>query len=74
MDLDTLKGLNKETEEKVVYVSWIKRFGKGRVFYSSVSHNAQSMEEPRVLQFSLDDLQYVVGDLNCDASPIGKPH
>ncbi|WP_027077561.1 ThuA domain-containing protein [Maribacter antarcticus] len=73
MEVDKLEGLNKETEEKVVYVSWIKRYGKGRVFYSSASHNAQSMEEPGVLQFFLDGLQYVVGDFECDDSPIGKP-
>jgi type 1 glutamine amidotransferase len=73
MEVDKLEALNKETEEKVVYVSWIKRYGKGRVFYSSASHNAQSMEEPGVLQFFLDGLQYVVGDFECDDSPIGKP-
>jgi type 1 glutamine amidotransferase len=73
MEVDKLEGLNKTTEEKMVYVSWIKRFGKGRVFYSSPSHNAQSLEEPGVLQFFLDGLQYVVGDLQCDDSPIGKP-
>ena len=73
MTVDKLEGLTKETDEKVVYVSWIKRFGKGRVFYSSPSHNAQSMEEPGLLQYFLDGLQYVVGDLKCDDSPIGKP-
>jgi type 1 glutamine amidotransferase len=73
MEVDQLEGLNKETKEKVVYVSWIKRYGKGKVFYSSASHNAQSMEEPGVLQFFLDGLQYVVGDFECDDSPIGKP-
>lgn len=73
MEVDKLEGLKKETEEKVVYVSWIKRFGKGRVFYSSPSHNAQSMEKPGLMQFFLDGLQYVVGDLECDDSPIGKP-
>ncbi len=73
MEVDKLEGLKKEPKEKVVYVSWIKRFGKGRVFYSSASHNAQSLEKPGVLQFFLDGLQYVVGDLSCDDSPIGRP-
>lgn len=73
MKVDELEGLKKETKEKLVYVSWIKRFGKGRVFYSSPSHNAQSLEEPRLLHYFLDGLQYVVGDLKCDDSPIGKP-
>lgn len=72
MDVAKLDGLKKEVDEKVIYVSWIKRHGKGRVFYSSPGHNAQSMENPELLQFFLDGMQYVVGDLKCDDSPIGK--
>lgn len=72
MDVAKLDGLKKEVDEKVIYVSWIKRHGKGRVFYSSPGHNAQSMENPELLQFFLDGIQYVVGDLKCDDSPIGK--
>lgn len=73
MEVDKLDGLKKEVDEKVIYVSWIKRYGKGRVFYSSPSHNAQSMEKPELLQFFLDGMQYVVGDLKCDDSPMKKP-
>ncbi|MFS4418314.1 ThuA domain-containing protein [Maribacter sp. 2307ULW6-5] len=73
MEVAALEGLKKETDEERVYVSWIKRYGKGRVFYSGPSHNAQSMEQPGVLQFFLDGLQYVVGDLECDDSPVGPP-
>ncbi|SIT09812.1 Type 1 glutamine amidotransferase (GATase1) [Zobellia uliginosa] len=72
IEIDKLEGMKKEVDEKVNYVSWIKRHGKGRVFYSSPSHNAQSLDHPGLLQFFLDGLQYVVGDLKCDDSPIGK--
>ncbi|CAZ97190.1 ThuA domain-containing protein [Zobellia galactanivorans] len=72
IEIDKLEGMKKEVDEKVNYVSWIKRHGKGRVFYSSPSHNAQSLDHPELLQFFLDGLQYVVGDLKCDDSPIGK--
>ena len=72
IEISTLKGMKKEVSEKINYVSWIKRYGKGRVFYTSPSHNAQSMEKPGFLQFILDGMQYVVGDLKCDDSPIGK--
>ncbi|MBU2976591.1 ThuA domain-containing protein [Zobellia sp. B3R18] len=72
IEIDKLEGMRKEVDEKVNYVSWIKRHGKGRVFYSSPSHNAQSLDHPELLQFFLDGLQYVVGDLKCDDSPIGK--
>lgn len=73
MEVEKLKGLKGEVDEKVIYVSWIKRYGKGRVFYSSPSHNAQSMQHPELLQFFLDGLQYVVGDFECDDAPMKKP-
>ncbi|CAM4210746.1 ThuA domain-containing protein [Zobellia nedashkovskayae] len=72
IEIDKLVDMRKEVDEKINYVSWIKRHGKGRVFYSSPSHNAQSLDHPELLQFLLDGLQYVVGDLKCDDSPIGK--
>ena len=72
IEIDKLEGMRKEVDEKINYVSWIKRYGKGRVFYSSPSHNAQSLDHPELLQFFLDGMQYVVGDLKCDDSPIGK--
>jgi type 1 glutamine amidotransferase len=54
------------------YVSWIKKHGKGRVFYCSPSHNAQSYEKPELLRFLLDGIQYATGDLQCDDSPMKK--
>ncbi len=52
------------------YISWIKKYGKGRVFYCSPSHNAQSFEQPELLQFMLNGIQYAAGDLDCDDTPI----
>jgi type 1 glutamine amidotransferase len=72
MDVSKLHSLNQEISDPVVYVSWIKKYGSGRVFYVSPSHNAQSFEDPRLLQFYLDGLQYVTGDLICDDTPIKK--
>ncbi len=70
MDATALHSLKEEIKDPVIYISWIKRYGKGRVFYVSPSHNAQSFEDPRLLQFYLDGLQYVTGDLICDDSPV----
>ncbi len=66
-----IEGLRNPNGDAIRYVSWIKNHGKGRVFYSSPSHNAQSFT-PELLQFFLDGLQYTVGDVDCDASPMGK--
>ena len=54
------------------YISWIKPHGEGRVFYCSPSHNAQSFENPQLLQFMLNGIQYALGDLKCDDSVLGK--
>ena len=72
VDATKVEGVKKEVKDNTMYVAWIKRHGKGRVFYCSPSHNAQSMDNPELLQFFLDGIQYVVGDLPCDDSPLGK--
>ncbi len=59
-----------ELTEGKTYVAWIRTEGKGRVMYSSPSHNAQSFENPQLLRFFLDGLQYVAGDVECDETPI----
>ncbi len=71
IEADKLEGLRKEVTDNTIYVAWIKKHGEGRVFYSSPSHNAQSMNK-ELLQFFLDGIQYVSGDLKCDDSPIKK--
>lgn len=68
MNTDKLEGKKEAIEENIRYVSWIKKHGKGRVFYVSPSHNAQSFEDVRLLKFYLDGAQYVLGDLKCDDS------
>ncbi len=61
-----------EVPDNIKYIAWVKKHGKGRIFYSSPSHNAQSFDNPKLLKFWLDGMQYVSGDLKCDDSPIGK--
>ena len=70
METSKLSKNKKPFDENIKYVSWIKKHGKGRVFYVSPSHNAQSFEDERMLKFFLDGAQYVLGDLNCDDTPI----
>lgn len=69
MDTDKLTNKPKPIDGNIRYVSWIKPHGKGRVFYVSPSHNAQSFENPQMLKFFLDGIQYATGDLNCDDTP-----
>ncbi|WP_236974242.1 ThuA domain-containing protein [Membranihabitans maritimus] len=73
IETDMIKKKRKEDTDKVKYISWIKPYGKGHVFYSSPSHNAQSFDNPDLLQYFLDGMQYACGDLECDDSPVGGP-
>lgn len=70
MDMSKISGCKDDGTRR--YVAWIKKHGKGRVFFCSPSHNAQSFEKTELLQFILDGIQYAAGDLDCDDSPIGK--
>ncbi|MCL6265036.1 ThuA domain-containing protein [Flagellimonas myxillae] len=72
LEANKLEGLKKEVPDNIKYVSWIKRYGKGKVFYSSPSHSAQSMENSALLKFFLNGLNYVAGNLECDDSPMKK--
>ena len=50
-------------------VAWVKEEGKGRVFYSSLGHNAEIYRNPELLQHYLDGIQFALGDLRADATP-----
>ena len=53
-------------------VSWLREFGKGRVFYCSLGHNNEIFWNKAVLQHYLDGIQYALGDLDADATPTAK--
>lgn len=64
----------KDIAEIPRYVSWIKRHEQGRVFFCSPSHNAQSFEQPALLEFILGGIQYTLGDLDCPDAPLTHQH
>jgi type 1 glutamine amidotransferase len=64
------KGENRDDHDYAI--SWIREYGKGRVFYCSYGHNHQVFWTPPVLQHFLDGMQYALGDLKADATPSVK--
>ncbi|MHA7128483.1 ThuA domain-containing protein [Algoriphagus namhaensis] len=54
----------KELTEGKTYAAWIRKAGDGRVMYCSPSHNAQSFENPNLLRFYLDGLQWLSGQVS----------
>jgi type 1 glutamine amidotransferase len=54
-------------------LSWIRREGKGRVFYEAHGHNEKVYAIRPLLAHVLAGMQYVLGDLQADDSPSRKP-
>jgi type 1 glutamine amidotransferase len=55
--------------DKDFAVAWIRKEGEGRVFYCSLGHDTNVFQEPAILRFYLDGIQYALGDLAADATP-----
>ena len=51
-------------------VSWVRKQGQGRVFYCSLGHNKHIYSNPRVLSHYLAGIQFAIGDLKADTTPI----
>ncbi|MFZ1933464.1 MAG: ThuA domain-containing protein [Thermoguttaceae bacterium] len=68
MDVKGIKDAKGRVGKIARYVAWIKRYGRGRVFYCSPSHFPESYESSTLLRFLLDGVQYASGDLKCDDS------
>ena len=53
-------------------VAWLSTYGKGRTFYCSLGHKEEVYCNPAVLRHYLAGIQYVLGDLEADATPTEK--
>jgi len=54
-------------------VSWIRRYGRGRVFYCSLGHNPEIYWNRAILGHYLAGIQFALGDLEADARPSSRP-
>ena len=50
-------------------VSWVREYGKGRVFYCSLGHDFHIFWDARVLKHYLYGIQFALGDLEADTTP-----
>lgn len=53
-------------------LAWVKRHGKGRVFYSAIGHKTEIWWNPQILNFYLDGIQFARGDLDADTTPSAR--
>jgi type 1 glutamine amidotransferase len=54
-------------------VSWIREYGKGRVFYTSLGHGPGAFMDAKILGHILAGVQYALGDIDADATPGTQP-
>lgn len=59
---DKVGGMKREDND--YGVSWARKWGKGRVFYSSLGHNDEIFWNPKVLRHYLAGIQWAIGDLD----------
>lgn len=53
-------------------LAWIRRYGRGRVFYSTIAHGSSIFWDPQMLQFYLAAVQFATGDLDAPAAPSNR--
>lgn len=51
-------------------ISWVRKQGDGRVFYCSYGHNDRTWWDRAVLRHFLDGIQFAIGDLKGDTTPV----
>jgi len=73
LSIDTAKtdlsGRKPERADNDYALAWVRSYGRGRVFYSAIGHNAEVFWDPQMLQFYLGAIQFVLGDLPAPTTP-----
>jgi type 1 glutamine amidotransferase len=53
-------------------LAWVRNYGRGRVFYSTIAHNPYVFWDPQMLRFYLAALQFALGDLAAPTTPSAR--
>lgn len=77
MSLDTnsvdLTKKNVHSTDKDFAITWVRNFGKGRVFYSALGHEEQVWDRPDIQKMWLEAVKWAMGMTQGDATPRPKP-
>jgi type 1 glutamine amidotransferase len=52
--------------------AWIREYGKGRAYFTALGHTESFYTDPRFANHLLAAIQYILGDLEADATPSAK--
>ena len=77
MSLDTnsvdLTGPRVHRTDKDFAITWVRDYGKGRVFYSALGHEDQVWDRPDIQKMWLEAIEWAMGMTEGDATPRPKP-
>lgn len=68
-----LKNKNVHRTDGDFAVTWVKDYGKGRVFYSTLGHVEEAYDKPDIKQMYVEGLKWVLGLTQGDTKPHPKP-
>ncbi len=68
-----LSGKRVRRADRDFAVTWVKTYGKGRVFYSSLGHVTENWDRPDVQTMFLEAIKWAMGLVNGDATPRPVP-
>ena len=71
LDLGRMKDPGKRPDKDYA-VSWVRKHGQGRVFYTTLGHYEQTYLNPLFLRHLLAGVQFALGDLPANATPNAK--
>ena len=54
-------------------VAWVKMYGKGRVYYSTLGHVEQNWDDPRLQQMYVGAIKWAIGLVDADVTPRALP-
>jgi type 1 glutamine amidotransferase len=53
-------------------VSWIRSYGKGRIFFAILGHQPTIFTTPPLADYFMRGIQFILGDLDADTTPSAK--
>ncbi|UCG47930.1 MAG: ThuA domain-containing protein [Phycisphaerales bacterium] len=71
LDLSRMEDPQKRPDKDYA-VSWVRTYGRGRVFYTTLGHEAATYWNGVFLQHLLAGIQFAIGDLEGETAPTAK--
>ena len=75
LDMTAFQNLSRgeKREDGDYALAWVKNFGEGRIFVSSLGHNKEIFYNPEILKMWVEGFRYVLGETDVDATSKAKP-